>query len=231
MVNFNPSQSGFEGIYEVPEAARYLHATLGTRETDFKIPSGKLIRWIRFGLTDPNLVTLPGRQMLITFEDLVSLRVISLLRAHGYSFKKIRDAEKYLRQLTGYHRPFATERLWVEAKGASNIYADIGRFLIAASKGGQMAFLDLVHRNLIDVHGMTFNTRRVASTWAPRPGILLHPKIQFGRSCIAGTRIPTTDIAGMVRAGDKVEYLAKSYDIEIDQIKRAIAWEAELAAA
>lgn len=222
--------SEFEGIYEITETARYLHATLRVPQP-YRVQTRKLIRWIRLGLSTPDLVEVPGKQLLIAFEDLVSLRVISFLRAHGYSFTKIREAEAYLRFLTGYPRPFATERLWVEALGASDIYAELGRLLVAASRGGQMAFLDLVHKGLIDIHGMTFDDRRVASSWSPRPGVLLHPRIQFGRPCIAGTRIPTDSIAGMVRAGDSVGFLATSYGVTEEQVDNALAWESELAAA
>mgnify|MGYP001094329519 CR=1 FL=1 len=78
----------YEGIYEVPEAACYLRTSMRLA-TPLNVTSTKLIYWIRRGLTLPDLIEIPGRELLITFEDLISMRVIAALRAAGVSFKKI----------------------------------------------------------------------------------------------------------------------------------------------
>ena len=222
--------TGFEGIYEVPEAARILHTDLRLPDIRSTVRSTHLLRWIRFGLAHPSLAQIPGREILISFEDLISMRVIAFLRALDYSFPKIRKAEGELRKITGHLRPFATERIWAEKEGAVDIFAEIASSLLTASRSGQLAFVELVRENLINVHGLTFDERGIAETWTPKLGILLNPKVQFGRPCIAGTRIPTSDLAGMVKAGDTVEFLAASYRIEPVQIENAITWEEELAA-
>ena len=224
-------ETKFEGSYEVPEAARILQADIRIPDVKYNVRSSHLIRWIRSGLAHPKLVATPGRQMLISFEDLISMRVIVFLRAQGYSFAKIRKAEADLRRVTEHPRPFATEQIWAEEKGATHIWAEIGTLLMAAGRHGQLAFSELVRENLINIHGLTFSERRVAESWQAKPGILLHPKIQFGRPCIAGTRIPTSDIAGMVQAGDSNESLARAYGIDVEQVERAVSWEQELAAA
>ena len=224
-------ETEFEGSYEVSEAARILQADMRLPDSRYTVRSSHLIRWIRSGLSHPKLVAIPGREMLISFEDLISMRVVAFLRAQGYSFAKIRRAEAGLRRVTQHPRPFATERIWAEEKGATHVWAEIGALLMAAGLHGQLAFSELVRENLINIHGLTFSKGRVAESWQAKPGILLHPKIQFGRPCIAGTRIPTSDIAGMVQAGDSSESLARAYGIDEVQIERAVLWEQELAAA
>jgi uncharacterized protein (DUF433 family) len=219
----------FAGIYEIPEAARYLHVDIRIPEAKYEISSSHLIRWIHNGLSDPKLTEVPGRQLLITFEDLVSMRVIAFLRALNYSFPKIRKAERLLRQLTGYPRPFATEAIWGEKEGAVDIFAEIASLLLVASRAGQLVFLNMVKDNLINMHGLSFDERGIAYSWMPRPNILLHPRIQFGRPCIINTRIPTGDVAGMIRAGDTLEFLANSYQIPPEYIQSALDWERELA--
>ena len=69
-----------QGIYDVPEAARYLRATSYAREL-YPVSSRKLIGWIRRGLASPELSDVAGTELLIEFEDLVSMRVIAALRA------------------------------------------------------------------------------------------------------------------------------------------------------
>ena len=219
----------FEGAYGISEAARYLHADIRVPGARYKIRSRHLIRWVRLGLADPGLVQIPGRQLVITFEDLISMRVIAFLRTLNYSFPKIHRAEAVIRESTGYPRPFATDDIWAETNRGEDIYAEMASVLLAATRSGQLAFKELIQENLINVHGLTFNEKNIAASWEPRKGILLHPRIQFGRSCIAGTRIPTSDLAGMAEAGDSVEYLAASYSITQEQVEQAIAWESELA--
>lgn len=217
------SYAEFEGIYEAPEAARYIAATLSPR-LPLTISSGKVVRWIRSGLADPGLKEIPGRQLLLTFEDLISMRIIAALRAAGVSFPRIRIAEKWLRSYTRHDRPFATEMLWTER---SDIFVELKRQYIAASRFGQYAF-QILEEHLIPVHGLMFDERGIAISWEPKEAILLHPQIQFGAPCIKGTRIPTRALWGMLKGGDTVEYIARSYQIPAELVRNGVDWEESL---
>jgi len=52
--------ANFEGIYETSEASRFIATTLKAY-TPLNITSRKVIYWIRRGLTDKDLITIPGR--------------------------------------------------------------------------------------------------------------------------------------------------------------------------
>lgn len=219
-----PTISRFEGIYEIPEAACYLRVSLRLT-TPLNMSSPKLIYWVRRGLTLPELANIPGRELLITFEDLISMRIIAALRAAGVSFRKIYRAERWLRQVTGYPRPFATELLWTER---SDVFTEFRTRLIAASRSGQYA-MEILREYLIPIHGLLFDDRGIAQSWEPCDYILMHPQIQFGASCIKGTSIPTKAIWGMVKGGDSIELVARSYKLEEDEINAAIQWQDALA--
>jgi uncharacterized protein (DUF433 family) len=60
--------------------------------------------------------------------------------------------------------------------------------------------------------------------------VLLDPEIQFGQSCVKGTRIPTKTIWSMNKAGDSIEFIAEEYWLSGDEVEAAIAWENDLAA-
>ena len=235
-MTFEQITTGFEGIYEVSEAARLLLVTMHDPEYSdsaihYRVRNRHLIRWIHQGLAHPGLAGVTGRQLLLTFEDLISMRVIAFLRALNYSFAKIRHAEYQLRDVTGHLRPFATDDIWAEKEGSKDIFGEMAAALLVATRHGQLAFRQLFQERLISVHGLTFDERGIAARWRPRSGILLDPKVQFGRPCISGTRIPTGEIAGMVGAGDSRAFLAKSYPIPQEQIEEAVAWEMDLASA
>ena len=222
----NPTVSDFEGIYRVADAARYLRA-IKIADRAYGVDSPKLIRWIRHGLALPTLADIPGRELLITFEDLVSMRVIAGLRAAGISFHKIYEAEAWLREHTGKQRPFATEFLWTEQ---SDIFAEFQEALIAATKHGQIA-MGILRTYIIPVNGLTFRLDdQIAESWEPKPHILMHPAIQFGAPCVKNTRIPTRSLWGMVEAGDAREWVAEAYEISEEEVDAAIDWERRLAA-
>ena len=212
------------GIYEVPEAARYLKATLHA-DISYPLNSPKLIRWIRRGLASPELTELPGRDLLIAFEDLISMRVISALRSAGVKWSEIYEANLWLRSHLDVQRPFATEDIWV---GQGQIFAEWTKRLILASRHGQMA-LDLLWQFVIPVHGLTFDEKsKVATSWEPLDSIVLEPRIQFGAPCIKGTRIPTRTISGMVEAGDSADWVASAFGLSLEEVQAACDWESRL---
>lgn len=213
----------FEGIYEAREASRFIATTL-ERTTPVRVPSSKVIYWIRRGLADPNLITVPGRELLLTFEDLISMRIIAAFRAAGVSFRKIRSAERWLRATTRHRRPFATQLLWTER---SDVFVELREQLIDASRYGQYP-LKILEEYLIPIRDLTFDERGIASSWEAQRGIMLDPLIQFGAPCIRDTRAPTRTLWGMIKGGNTIEYVAQSFRIPVEQVKNAIGWEDSL---
>ena len=213
-----------QGIYDVPEAARYLRATSYAEEL-YPVSSRKLIAWIRRGLASPDLSDVAGAELLIEFEDLVSMRVIAALRAAGVSWGEIRATSQWLRYQTGHPRPFATEFLWT---GQGQMFVEWTARLISGSRSGQMAF-DLLREYLIPVHGLKFDSvSQVAISWEASDGVILEPEVQFGAPCIKGTRIPTRTIVGMIEAGDSPHWVAQAYGISPEEVQAARDWESRL---
>ena len=216
--------SDYSGIYDVPEVARYIKASDGG-DALCSVSSAKLLRWIRRGVASPDLVDVAGTELLIAFEDLVSMRVVTALRSVGVKWSEIYRTEEWLRDATGHERPFATEYLWT---GQGDIFIDWTERLLSASRNGQLA-LELLKEHLIPVHGLVFGEEsKVAVLWEPMTGIVLEPTVQFGSPCLKGTRIPARTVAGMVEAGDSVEWVAQSYGVSSDEVKVACDWEARV---
>ena len=211
----------YGGIYDVPEAARYLRAVT-VRTWPHPPRSSLLIRWIRRGLASPMLTHVPGWQLLLEFEDLISMRVITALRTAGVKWSEINKTEWWLRERRGIQRPFATEFFWT---GQGELFVEWSRELVSGSREGQAA-LELVREFLIPVNDLVFDdsTHRAVS-WEPVSGVALEPQVQYGAPCIKGTRIPTRTIFGMVEAGDPLEWVASAYGISSNQVQVAYDWE------
>ena len=223
----SPAASLFAGVYEAPEAARYLKAAAHGAVV-YPVHSATIIRWIRQGLASPDLTDVPGMELVISFEDLVSMRVIAALRGAGVQWKAIRETERWLRNEHGILRPFASEALWT---GQGQVFGDWSRRLLAASMHGQAAF-EMLRRYLIPVHGLGFDEASgMAAAWEASPGIVLAPEIQFGAPCLKGTRIPARTVAGMVAAGDSREWVMREFAIGREEVDAACDWESRLRAA
>ena len=101
----------YTGIYDLSKAARYLSASWQGPPL-LPVSSSKMIGWVRKGVASRDLVEVGGRELLIGFEDLISMRVIAALRAANVSWSAIREAEHWLRRATDSEQPFATETIW-----------------------------------------------------------------------------------------------------------------------
>ncbi len=210
----------------MPEAARFIR-TSDYSDSSFVVDNQKLLRWVRGGLVDRAIADVPGRDLMITFGDLVSLRIICALRHAGVSFTEIRTAEAWLRNSTGERWPFATERLWA---GQGQVFTDFSNRVLSASRHGQLA-LDFLVNYLIPISGLTFDdSTRYADSWSPASEVLMRPTIQFGAPCVKGTRTPTSAIWGMVYAGDAIELVASGYGLSQRQVQAACDWETRLRA-
>ena len=60
-----------------------------------------------------------------------------------------------------------------------------------------------------------------------RPHLVIDPKVQFGRVCVPGTRIPAESLAEFVMAGDSVEHAAWAYDVTREDVLVSCWWELE----
>ena len=229
----------FSGTYTVPEAALYLRATtpppgvplsLWRRKREqFVAPSSRhLHAWVKRGLAAGEAPKQAARRRTVTFEDLIRLRLIAIMRSRGVPLPAILRAEEFARSVTGSPQPFITEPLWT---CSTNVFISTANLLIAASQGGQLG-LDFLREYMQPVnHGLDFTADGRASTWRPAEGVLVAGNIAFGAPCIEGTRIQTEIVWEMHQAGDSAPRLAALYGVSEAAIDKALAWEGTLARA
>lgn len=60
------------------------------------------------------------------------------------------------------------------------------------------------------------------------PGIIIDPKIRFGKPVIKGTRVPVDLIVGKIAGGMTVEEVAKEYDLKREGVLAALRYAAEI---
>ena len=220
------------GVYPIGDAVALIQATrlpmpvnIPNRNQLIEAPSSRhLYRWVRDGMTGRYLTGLRGKDVALTFLDLVSLSLIAVFRAHGVTSAEIRDAHHVLQRVRGWSHPFAMEPIWISGL---LIYIRDNNIPIAPTKHWQVA-LDFLDLFVGPVHNLAFGENEHAMSWEPNEGIVLDPKVSFGEPCLKGTRIATQVLWALTAAGDPPERIAQAYQIPISQVEAALAWEQKL---
>jgi uncharacterized protein (DUF433 family) len=220
--------------YTTVEAAHYLH-----------VPEQTLRNWCfgRSWYSDGKSITVRAvihaadpRQHMLSFVNLVELHVLdSIRRQHRVELASVRKAVAFLRREFKAEHPLAD--IQMETNGKDLFVDRLGK-LVNVSREGQLAMRDVLDKFLRridrDPKGLAIRlfpfTRSArlpdesAATEAPRI-VAIEPTIAFGRPVIAGSRIPTIEVAERFKAGDSFELLADEYQRPVSEIQEAIRCE------
>jgi uncharacterized protein (DUF433 family) len=197
------------GIYLQSEAA---HLT--------GLPPDTVRRWLQFGHgTDESPVSVG--HLTASFHDLVSLRVVAALRRAGLRLPQIKAGADTIRRERGLVQPLAWEAL--QTDGVSRYFPG-AQSLAAVSDNRQLTVQMLVAAYL---HGVKYKSlvggHRLATSWEP-PSVLIDPSIQRGAPCVTGSRVQIAQLKRYLDAGDTPAYLAELFELDAEDIRRAINW-------
>ena len=134
------------------------------------------------------------RPLLYSFRDLVALRTCVKLRADS-SLQKIRKALNTLRYDLGETDHLSEYRL--VADGTTIYFADAENAVDLVKQRG-----NVVIHELVDVLEPFYRDgRHIPALLQPRPHLAVDPAVRGGEPVIAGTRIPSAEVAALVRDG------------------------------
>lgn len=212
---------GLGGIYAPADVASYLLATMPAER--HPPTSRRIIRWVRSGLVAPEQRAIPGRELVVDFEDLITCQAITLFREAGFSLTEVRVAEQFFAGEYGTTKPFAHHDFWY---AKPDIVGRIDGRLVSGTRGGQI-LMELLESWLEPLNArLGFSEATgLSDCWQPVERVTLRPTVQFGQPCIEGTRIPTGAIQSHVIAGDSPELVARFFGVGLADVERAVAWE------
>ena len=203
------------GVYSLAQLRLYM-ALYGNPDD-----GNRTSRWLRTAL---NPVEHLRWQADYSFSDLVSLFVVRQLRDKGVKPRTIKQAERYLSAKWKTDRPFAREEIKTDGV---EVFCDddpeAGQ-IEAAGQQGQQALRQAIANGLESV----YYSDGGAAYWLPAPGIVVDPRVQFGSPVMTGTRVPTDAVSGVARVMG-IEQAVRRFDLSVDQVENAIAFEDRLA--
>ena len=221
------------GLYTVPEAARLTG-----------VPYQSIRRWLLGYETGRGEAThdmppvwqgqVPAidRTVGLGFLDLMELRFVRAFRQHGVSLAVIRRTADRAREIFERDHPFTRARFLTDGRWifAETIEETGEKRLLNLAKS-QYAFHHVIKPSLYE--SVQFSDDDEAVTWFPmwpRKEVLVDPRRSFGRPIVAHGGVPTETLARAVEAEGSEQRVARWYDVPVEAVKAACAFERDLAA-
>lgn len=214
------------GVYGLSEAARLT-----------RLKTSRLREWFREETNRPSRsrVFVSDYQDLaggkaISFLDLIEVFVAGQLREHGVSLQTLRKVRQALKHDLGTKHPFSRQE--VRSNGRTV-------FTIGLDDDGRSEMIDVLNRQRVFAEILlpflkTIDYDRVsklASKWSIAKGVVVDPRICFGKPIVADVGIKTSVLANAYTVNDEdAEAVADWYDVLPEHVMDAVRFERSFAA-
>ena len=223
----------WRGLFYAGDVVRLLSATDGAIRGDHLDLGPRAVQgWSRRGFFEMEKNEYARNRAFISFGGVITARAIALLLSYGIRIGRIQEAHEHLRDVTGMDFPFASRGFWVGADSFSaDVYGKLDSLVVTAGRHGAIPFRGLMYGRIGDLGDMEFceSEGEFVTAWEPVPGIVINPGVQTGAACVKGTRTPTYSLYGCYVAGDAIDSLAYWFELGVNEVEVAIAWEERLA--
>ena len=218
------------GVFFLDEIVSYINAT-GGRYWQHGTPllKDRVARWAKdSGLGLRTITHFGTRRRFLTFQAMISLRMMAILRSQGVPWQRVNSAHEYASMLLDDEFPFATEIFWDDAPELTrDVNTDFLETLVDSVKGAPSTFAEMRSTLIDDAGGLEFESGS-ATMWRPAPDVWINPRFQGGVPCVDGRRVPTSVLRASVDAGLAVENVAEDFEVTAREVRSAIAWEHRL---
>lgn len=214
------------GLYEVGEAARLVSWADGQPGAG-SFTCKQLRGWVDSGDGLLRWADVPGGNERLTFQALISLRLIFGVRRMGVPPAAITEGALRLQQMLEVDWPFASAGVWRREAPAFPCLSD----LVAEWKHGReaMGFLELWLSE--NAGALEFNEFGLAYAWRPVKNVLIHEGVVRGKPCVLGSRTPVWVVHSLYEQGESIADIAYDYGFTEEKVKDAVAWGKRVASA
>lgn len=216
----------FNGLYKVRDAARLVSWADGRPGAE-SLTRKELREWVDSGVGLLRWAEVLGGKKRITFQALISLRLIFRVRRMGVPPTAITEGALRLQQMMEVDWPLASEGVWRREAPAFPCLSD----LMAEWKHGREA-MDFLELWLSENAGaLDFNEFGLAYAWRPAKNVLIHGGVVHGEPCVLGSRTPVWVVHSLFEQGESIADIAYDYGFTEEKVKDAVAWRKRVASA
>lgn len=204
--------------YRIREAARYAH-----------LSSQTVTKWhSKPGANRKATLSTKEEGASLSYLQLIEVAVVASFRKAGVRLSKIKSAREYLSKQLEVEFPFAAYRFKTDGKDLWMDYAAFeatagDKTLLNASKGGQLAWSDIIGRlQEFDYE----NDNGLAIRWhvaGRRENVVIDPRIQFGAPTVEG--VATWAFKGRWEAGEALDDISDDFGVSTSDVLAALRFE------
>lgn len=222
--------------YALPEVAHFLW-----------VARSKVARWAlgyeAESRHQPVIRVADPAKRLLSFNNLAELHVLSALRYYNLPLQRIRKGIRYLQQnVVGVDHPHPLLARELHTDGIGIFVEQLGQFQNITKDGqGVLRQLFEAHLRRIERDPNKDSVLRLFPFVRPpdrldalelttennnQPhAVSIDPVVSFGRPVVAGTRVPTVELANRFSAGEPIDSLASDLDLPKSLIEEAIRYQ------
>jgi uncharacterized protein (DUF433 family) len=168
-----------------------------------------------------------GSRLALTFLDLVEVLFVKAFLDSGVSIHTVRLVQREAADEFGVQHPFCVKRF--ETDGETIVLRhrdDAGVERMLDRKRKQWLFVEVFNPLLktLEYAGVEREARRWWPMGKDAP-IVLDPERSFGQAIVAKANVPTATIYAAHRAKEPLEQIADWFELSLDQVRAAIAFE------
>jgi uncharacterized protein (DUF433 family) len=209
-----------QGVYTLAEVTQYTG-----------VPDSTLRSWFLprpdkrgFGPVFASDYAAEGKDFAVSFLNLIEAHVASFFKKQGVTPALIRRAHEVLQEQLGTSHPFAHEDLRTDSHRIFHIIRSDAKLVDVVSR--QMLFKNVKPY----LRGIKYAlATRLAETWHVRKGIVINPKLGFGKPVIENSGVSTLIVAKQyVANGKNATLVARLFKITEEGVQNAFRYEKRL---
>lgn len=177
--------------------------------------------------------SLPGEKV-ISFRDLLELRMVARFARHGVSLQVIRATIQAAREDSNSAYPLSRRAFRTDGKRIfmNAIEQATGNVKMLDVLRKQFVFGEIIKASLFE--GIVYDHDETPSRWYPVPkthAVVLDPQVQFGTPILSDSGVPTDAIyAAWMAEGKDRHAVAREFEVAPDLVSAAVRFEQRLAA-
>ena len=216
----------FNGLYKVRDAARLVSWAEGQPGAE-SLTRGQLREWVDSGVGLLRWADVLGGKKRLTFQALISLRLIFRVRRMGVPLEAITEGALRLQQMLEVDWPFASAGVWRRESPAFPCLSE----LMAEWKQGRETADFLEHWLSENAGALEFDEFGLACAWRPIKNVLIHRGVVRGKPCVLGSRTPVWVVHSLYEQGESIADIAYAYGFTEEKVQDAVAWGQRVASA
>jgi uncharacterized protein (DUF433 family) len=159
--------------------------------------------------------------LALNFFALIEIKIFNVLRQNGVGYKKALKAHEFLSKKFKTPYPFAHHSFY---QSGGDILFEHGNDFIQAEDTQQIAIRGIIEPFSEKIEYSSDNIAQAYYPLGKDRKIVVDPDHQFGEPVLLNTNILASTVYKMYKAGDSVNLISKSYNLDEHSINDAISF-------